>query len=63
MATVRNPGTAEALAAAAQLAVQGRFLDAVELLTEANRRETDPEIETWFLAPTVYPGDQIPVVW
>jgi hypothetical protein len=35
----------EALAAADSLAEQGRFMEAVEQLTEANRRERDGEIE------------------
>ncbi len=52
MATVRNrlEGTdsasaADVLAAADKLAGEGRFLEAVDLLTEANRRERADEIE------------------
>ena len=52
MATVRNSfeasestAAAEALAAAGKLAGDGRFLEAVDLLTEANRRERDARIE------------------
>src|SRR4051812_40395851 len=52
MATVRNSvnvtesaAAADALAAADKLAGEGRYLDAVDLLTEANRRERDTEIE------------------
>lgn len=35
----------QALAAADSLAEQGRFIEAVELLSDANRRERDGEIE------------------
>ena len=69
MATVRNPGAAEALAAAEQLAVEpGDALLFDELFL--HRTATDETmtrdryaIETWFFAPSVYPGDQIPFVW
>ena len=36
---------AEALAAAERLAADGRFLDAIDLLTEANRQHRDAEVE------------------
>jgi hypothetical protein len=51
MATVRNPSGAgesaalDALAAADKLAADGRFLDAVSLLAEANRQERNADIE------------------
>jgi hypothetical protein len=52
MTTVQNrfqeqqsTGARDALAAADELVAQGRFLAAVDLLTEANRRERDTEIE------------------
>jgi hypothetical protein len=47
MSAVRNSQAhaRDALAAAGKLVDEGRFLDAVELLTEANRRERDAEIE------------------
>jgi hypothetical protein len=48
MNTVRNPSTSharDALAAADKLVDEGRSLDAVELLTEANRQARDADIE------------------
>src|SRR6185295_11843577 len=52
MATVRNhlggtdsASAADALAASDKLAAEGRFLEAVDLLTEANRRQRADEIE------------------
>jgi hypothetical protein len=43
--TSRSSPALEAVAAADELAAGGRFLEAVELLTEANRRERSDEIE------------------
>jgi hypothetical protein len=40
-----SAGARDALAAADKLAAQGRRLEAIDLLTEANRRERDTEIE------------------